>query len=116
LRFPLISSLFATQNPTPIPAITILLLEAAVEEKISLAEALAADVIVAGIIAVIAFHWGTLGSPYSLALPSVWRLMLGQTPSGGTWQLGSFFWLIHTTFLPTAIYFSLIFLASCAAA
>jgi len=48
------------------------------------------------------------GTPSALSVAGVLRLLVGRSPSGQEWYLGPLFWVMHTTFLPLAILFTMV--------
>lgn len=66
------------------------------------------DLLFAAAFAVAALYFGTIGSAGSLSLGEVLNVLVARSPDGSQWTIGPYFWVMHTTFIPTAIYMSLI--------
>jgi hypothetical protein len=62
------------------------------------------DVIIAAALAVLSLFGSLLGTPYGLSLTSVARVLVGLSPTQTRLELGPYFWVMHTTFLPTLFY------------
>ena len=66
------------------------------------------DIIVAAVLACASLYLGLLGSENHLSLGQVFGVLIGKSPSQSGYELGPYFWAMHTTFIPTIIYLSII--------
>ena len=78
--------------------------------KYSIPVAVVLDLIVAGALAWASLYLGVLGTELALTTPEVLWVLVGRAPSGTHIELGPYFWAMHTTFLPTLFYLSVIVL------
>lgn len=70
------------------------------------------DILVAGTLAFYSLFLGLYSTPYKLNMLEVSNILFGISPDGTSWEFGSFFWAMHTTFIPTLIYLTALFLAA----
>ena len=56
-------------------------------------------------------YLGLVFTDHALSVIETVRVLFGLSPNGNTWELGPYFWVMHTTFLPTIFYLGLIFVA-----
>lgn len=91
---------------------TVLILRRAVspESKLSLVFAILLDIAIAAILACASLWIGLLFTKNALTIGQVWSVLLAQSPEGTTMEIGPYFWVMHTTFLPTLVYCSMILL------
>jgi len=54
---------------------------------------------------------GLAFTPNAVAPAHVLRILLGRAADGSSWELGPFFWTMHTTFIPTGVYLAAVALA-----
>jgi len=89
---------------------TIMILKSAISKSgvLRIPLAIMLDIIVAAILACCSLYFGLVGSQNHLAVREVMSVLTGKSPSGSGWELGPYFWAMHTTFLPTAFYLSII--------
>ncbi|MCP4897634.1 MAG: hypothetical protein GY906_11735 [bacterium] len=73
--------------------------------------AIVADVMLSAVFACCSLYFGLLGTQNSLGIAQVASVLLARSPDGTGLELGPYFWAMHTTFLPTVAYLSLILLA-----
>jgi hypothetical protein len=84
---------------------TVLILRWAVSKgTLRIPGAIAMDTVVAGILACGSLYFGLIGSSNALSPHQVLSVLLGRSPDGSDWEFGPYFWAMHTTFIPTAIY------------
>ena len=69
------------------------------------------DLFLAVVFAMSSLYFGLLGSPQSLTIAQVSRVLIGLSPFTPGVELGPFFWVMHTAFLPTAVYLFVILVA-----
>jgi len=76
---------------------------------LSIPIAIILDVVLAGVLACLALWIGLLLTPgQSIDALGALRVLIGMTPDGSDWSFGPYFWVMHTTFLPTLFYLSII--------
>ena len=98
-------------------AMTVWVLERAViDRRFPLPLAVLADVVLAGLFAVLSGFLGVLRTPYSLSMKQACYVLLGRGTNGISWQLGPLFWVVHTSFIPTILYLCIVLLSYCAKA
>ncbi|MEE8577898.1 MAG: hypothetical protein V3T31_11635, partial [candidate division Zixibacteria bacterium] len=90
ITFGLLGLAVRDQKPWPVPVVVIL------------------DLAIAAILACASLYLGLLGSELALTIPQTLRVLFGLAPAGAGYELGPYFWVMHTTFLPTAVYLALI--------
>lgn len=73
--------------------------------------AIGLDVLVAGVLACSSLYFGLVFTVQSLSVPNTVNILFAKSPDGGGVELSPFFWAMHTTFLPTIGYVSMILLA-----
>ncbi|MEM6823182.1 MAG: hypothetical protein AAF558_14720 [Verrucomicrobiota bacterium] len=69
------------------------------------------DLFISAVLASVSLWAGTLGTDYALELVDVIKILFGRDLVSTNWNLGPYFWIMHTTFIPTLVYLSLILLA-----
>ena len=69
------------------------------------------DIFLAAVFAWMSLYFGLLGSSESLTVSKVLNVLIAKAPDGSQFQIGPYFWAMHTTFIPTLIYLFLIFAA-----
>lgn len=98
---------------------TIVLLQKAIDpkSKISIPIAIIIDLVLSALFAMAALYFGALelssanvGQSISLSIPEAFNVLIGFTPDGKEVEFGPYFWAMHTTFIPTLLYLSVILL------
>jgi hypothetical protein len=91
---------------------TIILLSKVVSPKASLPIPIAVllDVFMAVLLACASLYLGLMGSAHSITIRQTVNVLIALSPNGANWELGPYFWAMHTSFLPTLAYLSLILL------
>lgn len=69
------------------------------------------DLFIAGVLACASLYFGLIYSENEISLIEVWNVLLAKSPDGTSWELSPYFWAMHTTFIPSLIYLSIIFFA-----
>lgn len=89
---------------------TVLILGVAVgpQRKFPIPVAILLDLGLAVLLACASLWCGLVRTENALSVTQVARVLIGQSPAGTDFQLGPYFWAMHTTFLPTLLYLSLI--------
>jgi len=89
---------------------TIFLLRWAVKKKSTyrIPMAIVIDIFFSAIFACFALYFGLIFSDKSLSIIETLNVLIAKSPDGNTFQYGPYFWVMHTTFIPTAIYLLLI--------
>ncbi len=59
------------------------------------------DLVLAGLLAIGSLYFGTVKTVHALPLLNMLHILIGRSPDGSHWQFGPYFWVMHTTFLPT---------------
>lgn len=70
--------------------------------------AITVDILIAGILACCSLYFGLLYSNNALMPQEVINVLIAKSPSGSEFELSPYFWAMHTSFLPTIIYLSII--------
>ena len=86
---------------------TVLLMRAAINPdwRLSIPLAVLIDVVLAALLACVSVGLGLVGSGRELGVAELGRLLIGTSPNEVSERFDPLFWAMHTTFLPTAIYF-----------
>lgn len=89
---------------------TILILTLAVppQRRISIPLAVCLDVVVAAIFACASLYCGVAFTERHLGFVEVGRILVALSPDGGHFEIGPYFWAMHTTFIPTLLYMAVI--------
>ena len=66
------------------------------------------DGVVAAILACASLYLGLLLSENHLSVGQVFGVLIGKSPFQSGYEFGPYFWAMHTTFIPTIIYLSII--------
>jgi len=92
---------------------TFVLLAWAIKRKvwIRIPIAITLDVLLAVLLACGSLYFGLLLSEKELSLRQVLFVLIGRVPTGENIELGPYFWAMHTTFLPTIAYLSILLMA-----
>jgi len=69
---------------------------------------IAFDMMLAALLALLSLYLGTIFTANALTITEVARVLVGMSPDGVSWEIGPFFWTMHTTLIPTILYLSLI--------
>lgn len=72
--------------------------------RLSIPVAIVLDLSVSTVLACASLFFGVLGTTLQLTFSEVVNILVVRSPSGTTFELGPFFWAMHTTFLPTLAY------------
>ena len=88
----------------------ILKLAVRAKKRIPIPVAVIIDVIVAAVLAVASLWLGLVGTDNSLSLTQIINILIGRSADGASLGFGPLFFVMHTTFLPTIFYLSVILL------
>lgn len=66
------------------------------------------DLLIAAILACGSLWFGLVGTDYALSLNEILNVLVGFAPEGTRFSTGPYFWLMHTTFIPTVIFLSVV--------
>lgn len=77
-------------------------------KKLSIPVAVTLDAVIAACFACASLWLGLAGSDHALGFSGIVRVLFARHPQCEAWNLGAFFWVMHTAFLPTFLYLSLI--------
>lgn len=66
------------------------------------------DIVVAALLAGASLYVGLIGTDQALSLQQVGYVLIGMSHETQQWEIGPYFWAMHTTFLPSLLYLSLI--------
>ncbi|MGP0593947.1 hypothetical protein ACTRXD_15595 [Nitrospira sp. T9] len=85
---------------------TFRVLEAAVgpNRRYPIPIAIVLDLIVAAILSCMALWFGLVGTAQALSTAQLLKVLIGMNPGGEGFSIGPFFWIMHTTFIPTFIF------------
>ncbi len=91
---------------------TLLILERAIGPKklFSIPIAIIIDVLISAIFASASLWCGLKFTEHPIALQETLNILVAHSLDGSHWEIGPYFWAMHTTFIPTMIYLSIIFL------
>jgi hypothetical protein len=91
---------------------TMALLKWSIKEKpgIRIPIAIIGDILIAALFACCSLYFGLLKSEFSLTFMETVNILIARSPAGNTWDLGPYFWAMHTTFIPTLLYLFFILL------
>lgn len=70
--------------------------------------AVALDIIAAACFALASLYIGLAFTADQLSAGEILNVLLARSSNGQRWELGPYFWVMHTTFIPTALYLALI--------
>ena len=76
--------------------------------RVSIPSAFLAVIVVAAISAIASLEIGLQSTPQALPLRSVLNIMVGRSIFGRQWELGPYFWSMHSTFLPILCFGSIV--------
>ncbi|MGR3311410.1 MAG: hypothetical protein ACUZ77_11640, partial [Candidatus Brocadiales bacterium] len=93
--------------------ITIKILQWAIKKPgvLRILYAIVFDLFVALILACSSIYFGLFLTEKALSVKEILYILFAMPPDGSSWELGPYFWAMHTTFLPTLFYLSIIFVA-----
>lgn len=70
--------------------------------------AIVVDVVIAGVLAGLSLFCGLTYTEHYLSIGEVGNILVGRAAEGGRFEFGPYFWVMHTTFIPTIMYLGLI--------
>lgn len=71
--------------------------------------AIVLDIVVGALLACASLYFGLIFTNHALSITEVCRVLVALAPDGQHFEIGPYFWAMHTTFIPTLCYISLIF-------
>jgi hypothetical protein len=92
--------------------LTIILLKWAVSRQpiLRIPIAVLADLVIAVSFAFGSLYFGLAFTKKALAIQEIARICIGRSLDGSKWEVGPYFWTMHTTFIPTLVYLSAVML------
>lgn len=69
------------------------------------------DLVTAVAFACASLYIGLVATDKALSLPEILNVLIARDAQGNNWEVGPYFWTMHTAFLPTCAYLLLMFLA-----
>ena len=66
------------------------------------------DIAIAALLACLSLYFGLLETEQQLTFQQTIFILFARNPENTAYELGAYFWAMHTTFLPTLIYLSII--------
>jgi len=69
------------------------------------------NLIAGAVLAIASLYFGLVGTRHALSLPQLAHILIARSPDGARWEIGPYFWTMHTTFLPTLILLFVILVA-----
>ncbi|HEV7643750.1 MAG TPA: hypothetical protein VGO50_07350 [Pyrinomonadaceae bacterium] len=66
------------------------------------------DIVVAGVFAICSLYFGLIFTDKALSLQETFHVLFARSADNTYWGLSPYFWVMHTTFIPTLLYLSLI--------
>lgn len=90
--------------------VTLMILSWAIKGKSTLRIPIALffDIVIAALFACCSLFFGLVFTEKALSLKSILYILMARSPDGTITELGPYFWAMHTTFLPTLVYLSII--------
>ena len=82
-----------------------------IRRKYPIPVAILLDISVAAMLACLSLYLGLLGTERAITIREAVNVLVALAPAGTTYELGPFFWAMHTTFIPTLMYLTVIVLA-----
>jgi hypothetical protein len=70
--------------------------------------AIAADIALGAVFACLSLYIGLAETEHSLSLGEILNVLIAKSPDGTAFEIGPYFWAMHTAFLPTIAYLSII--------
>ncbi|MET0751905.1 MAG: hypothetical protein ABWZ66_00965, partial [Pyrinomonadaceae bacterium] len=91
-------------------AITFAILDKALSKEgmLRLPAAIVLDIIVAGIFAVSSLYFGLIFTDKAIGLQEIIYILFARSADNSHFELSPYFWVMHTTFIPTLLYLSMI--------
>lgn len=68
------------------------------------------DLIIAAVLACLSLYFALVLSEHTLSIEQTLFVLIARSPDGNNWEIGPYFWAMHTTFLPTLVYIFIIFI------
>lgn len=93
---------------TMLATIMILTLAVPPKRRIPIPFAVCLDVVVATVFACASLYCGVAFTDRHLSIIETARVLVALSPDGGHFEIGPYFWAMHTTFIPTLLYLILI--------
>ncbi len=93
---------------TVLATIMILTLAVPPQRRIPIPLAICLDVAVAAVFAWASLYCGVAFTDRHLSIIETARVLVALSPDGGRFEIGPYFWAMHTTFIPTLLYLILI--------
>ncbi|MEE8391936.1 MAG: hypothetical protein V3S14_14220, partial [Anaerolineae bacterium] len=93
---------------TMLATIMILTLAVPPQRRIPIPLAVCLDVVVAAVFACASLYCGVAFTDRHLGIIETARVLVALSPDGGHFEIGPYFWAMHTTFIPTLLYLILI--------
>ncbi len=93
---------------TMLATIIILTLAVPPQRRIPIPLAVCLDVVVAAVFAWASLYCGVAFTDRHLGIIETARVLVALSPEGGYFEIGPYFWAMHTTFIPTLLYLILI--------
>lgn len=93
---------------TVLATIVILTLAVPPKRRIPIPVAVCLDVAVAAVFACASLYCGVAFTDRHLGIIETARVLVALSPEGGHFEIGPYFWAMHTTFIPTLLYMFLI--------
>ncbi len=93
---------------TMLATIVILTLAVPPKRRIPIPVAICLDVAVAAVFACASLYCGVAFTDRHLSIIETARVLVALSPDGGHFEIGPYFWAMHTTFIPTLLYLILI--------
>jgi hypothetical protein len=89
---------------------TLMILSLAIRDdaRLSIALAVALDIAVGALLACASLYFGLVFTDHALSIGQVCRVLVGLSPVGNHFEVGPYFWAMHTSFIPSLCYLSLI--------
>lgn len=89
---------------------TLIILSLAVrqERPLSIPIAVLLDITVGALLACASLYFGLVFTDHAVSIGQVFRVLVGFSPVGDHFEIGPYFWAMHTSFIPTLCYLSLI--------
>lgn len=93
---------------------TIIILEWAIKKKslIRIYAAMTIDLIVSATLACLSLYCALVFTKYSLTIKEILFVLIGKSYDGTNWDIGPYFWIMHTTLIPTIFYLLIILFCS----
>lgn len=66
------------------------------------------DIFFASLLACFSLFFGLIFSDKSLSIMEILNIFIAKSPDGNNFEFGPYFWVMHTTFIPTVLYLQMI--------